>query len=543
MDQRFRAASPGHSPDDLLRTSVFDLYSPEHQAYSRMGFARALADPTSTLDPIGAVARTALVRRADGSYRHVESFPTVLFGIPEVNGLLLEWTPIPDRATLTEAIDSVAGRRPVRESLDRIVELAESYLVSTQVGVVAVIADRWAVLSTPGGRPEQPLADLLPPPGHESWGAAFIVGDDRYSGWTGRGVHVAFRPVRGADGMLLAIFVFVRSGIERLANVVTSADNMCDLAFRLAALTLADELHRVELTHAAEIDPLTGLANRVGLTRRFDEQATVHPHALVLYLDLDDFKPINDRFGHTAGDFVLARIGARLRSTLTETDITCRLGGDEFVAVCFAPWTDDGVASVIGRLSFELERPIEIPTSGGTAVTVQVGVSVGSALGATTNLAALMRQADDALYAANAAARARARLPPGEPWVVGRPGAIELRGAARAWLARCAMRHTLLQPRRNRKRRGGGDSSPHHPTCANVAQCRVGRPQRGAGGDHVVDHEDTPTARAGLARKTGPWSRSIRARPVWAGLAEWRSSRRRQGRPSCAATRRATTSA
>ena len=99
------------------------------------------------------------------------------------------------------------------------------------------------------------------------------------------------------------------------------------------------------MRHEALHDPLTGLANRTLLRDRLD-------HALarsaregiatgVLFVDLDEFKRVNDRFGHAAGDAVLAEVGQRLRAAVRPVDTVARLGGDEFVVVCEAVDEDD----------------------------------------------------------------------------------------------------------------------------------------------------------------------------------------------------------
>jgi predicted signal transduction protein with EAL and GGDEF domain len=108
----------------------------------------------------------------------------------------------------------------------------------------------------------------------------------------------------------------------------------------------AEELRRLdnqlagnlqELHHRALHDPLTGLANRDLLLDRLAQalqRAERHnTHVAVLFLDLDNFKLINDSLGHTAGDHLLVDVGRRLTAQLRETDTAARFGGDEFVLV------------------------------------------------------------------------------------------------------------------------------------------------------------------------------------------------------------------
>ena len=86
------------------------------------------------------------------------------------------------------------------------------------------------------------------------------------------------------------------------------------------------------LRWAASHDPLTGLANRAEFARRLDEAAD--GELVLLYIDLDDFKPINDAYGHPVGDIVLKEVGRRIADVIGPDDTVGRLGGDEFAVVC-----------------------------------------------------------------------------------------------------------------------------------------------------------------------------------------------------------------
>jgi diguanylate cyclase (GGDEF)-like protein len=119
-------------------------------------------------------------------------------------------------------------------------------------------------------------------------------------------------------------------------------------------------------------DPLTGLLTRAGWTRRA-ERAIRHRSAVVVLLDLDRFKAVNDRFGHDAGDAVLTATGARLALWSQDHSGTAgRLGGDEFVAV--AELNPYEVAAQVNQLRESLQQPV--PWPGGP---LQVGASIGIA--------------------------------------------------------------------------------------------------------------------------------------------------------------------
>ncbi|MDO9635476.1 MAG: GGDEF domain-containing protein, partial [Thiobacillus sp.] len=118
----------------------------------------------------------------------------------------------------------------------------------------------------------------------------------------------------------------------------------------------------------------------------------------VLAIDLDDFKAVNDRYGHAAGDTVLLTSSERMKQLLRESDVIARLGGDEFVIVLGQVDNAAAARDVAGRVVERLRQPIPLE-GGGTA---QIGASVGIAIccaGGET-LDALIKRADAALYAA-----------------------------------------------------------------------------------------------------------------------------------------------
>lgn len=176
----------------------------------------------------------------------------------------------------------------------------------------------------------------------------------------------------------------------------------------------AEVEERERLAFTAEHDPLTGLPNRVGLRRHlvrtlgaaFQRGSAV----AVVVLDLDRFKPVNDRHGHAVGDRVLVEIAARIATVLCEGDAVARLGGDEFVLVLDDLDPDDArgqVASTLERLREVVERPVVL-----AGKSVRVGASAGVALYPDDgrDLGDLLRAGDEALY------RAKARTAPEQWW-------------------------------------------------------------------------------------------------------------------------------
>ncbi|GIF17835.1 hypothetical protein Ate02nite_05650 [Paractinoplanes tereljensis] len=154
-----------------------------------------------------------------------------------------------------------------------------------------------------------------------------------------------------------------------------------------------------QLHHQAHHDALTSLPNRAAFHERGAEMIARHGRAAVLMLDLDGFKPVNDRLGHAAGDDVLVTVAQRLNSVVRGGDLVARLGGDEFALVLGTPEDDARCSEVADRILHSLAEPMEVQ---GEQVTV--GGSIGITTGAG-NLGELLRQADIAMYAAKAAGK------------------------------------------------------------------------------------------------------------------------------------------
>jgi diguanylate cyclase (GGDEF)-like protein/PAS domain S-box-containing protein len=152
-----------------------------------------------------------------------------------------------------------------------------------------------------------------------------------------------------------------------------------------------------QLRQLALYDPLTGLANRAFFHERLKHAIQLRHeegHATgLLYIDLDDFKGINDRWGHDLGDDVLHEIGRRIERSVRPGDTAARLGGDEFAVVLTEPVTPEDAVGVAERLLAEIARPL---TSGSGAL--YTSASVGIAFGSDDEM--LLREADIAMYRA-----------------------------------------------------------------------------------------------------------------------------------------------
>ncbi len=153
------------------------------------------------------------------------------------------------------------------------------------------------------------------------------------------------------------------------------------------------------LHHLAHHDPLTGLANRTLLQDRLRHaiECAARDDFLVAlaFLDLDNFKHINDSFGHEAGDAVLREVAQRLRINMREDDTIARMGGDEFVLIICDPASREQVAELVERIRLSVTAPVRVDGQEivpGTSIGVSIFPDDGD------SLEKIMRAADAAMY-------------------------------------------------------------------------------------------------------------------------------------------------
>jgi diguanylate cyclase (GGDEF)-like protein len=174
-------------------------------------------------------------------------------------------------------------------------------------------------------------------------------------------------------------------------------------------LRRALEAERNQFAHKAAHDPLTGLANRDEFLRNLkfgiNQAQSRHRHCAVVYIDLDHFKPINDRHGHAVGDHVLRAVADRLQKQVRGSDTVARLGGDEFAIVLMGLGDVEQAFKVVDTLSRAIEEPIMHDDE-----TLSVGASYGIAIypDMADSSAELLRLADEAMYNAKRQRKAAA---------------------------------------------------------------------------------------------------------------------------------------
>jgi diguanylate cyclase (GGDEF)-like protein len=208
-------------------------------------------------------------------------------------------------------------------------------------------------------------------------------------------------PVRGELGPLGLLTVFTRSAPESIAALESELEA---LAVR-AGPAIENARRFREARQLADLDALTSLHNRryfhETLAREVSRAHRYERRLSLLIFDLDDFKAINDRIGHLAGDAVLAEIAERVREVVRSADIACRVGGDEF-AVILPESTLDDADQLYSRLRAAVAaRP--------TAQAGSLSVSAGMAeLKVADDPISFFQRADESLYLAKAGGKGRA---------------------------------------------------------------------------------------------------------------------------------------
>jgi diguanylate cyclase (GGDEF)-like protein len=161
------------------------------------------------------------------------------------------------------------------------------------------------------------------------------------------------------------------------------------------------------IAHMAHHDALTSLPNRTLFRDRLEQAVALAARGAVMavhYLDIDGFKPVNDKLGHKAGDELLVAIAERLLGTIRKHDTVARLGGDEFAIVQTGIREATDAVSLANRVLGAIAAPFRI-----AGCEVSIGISVGIAVAPGDSLDAdeLLRKADAAMYASKAAGRSR----------------------------------------------------------------------------------------------------------------------------------------
>ena len=235
--------------------------------------------------------------------------------------------------------------------------------------------------------------------------AAYADDMNRVKGYGSGAVDYIVKPIN--DVILLSkvrVFLDLYRGKQALRQLLAELDQRNrQLQEEIAERQRLEELARHQATH----DALTGLANRLLFVDRLEksiERAQRRGKSCALfYIDIDEFKPVNDRYGHHAGDALLKAIARRMEEVMRKVDTVARLGGDEFAAIMEEPADAPDALLAAQRLAESLRRPyrLELPDHP-EGLEARVGASIGIALfpqhaGA---MEALVQAADKVMYRA-----------------------------------------------------------------------------------------------------------------------------------------------
>ncbi|QEN13039.1 diguanylate cyclase [Mycobacterium sp. ELW1] len=377
VDTTFLWVSPasrtvlGFEPDALIGTYGIDLVHPDERA--------SLAESWKTTS--GAVTRfTMRMRHADGQYRWIETTAHVL----PADGNMPQQMITAHR----DVSDRVQAER-ARDAAVRMFELAMSHATigvgwRRRDGTLSRVNP--ALCNILGRRAEQLIGHSLEEfatDGSEFEDAIAAVHSGAHSHHEGERQFV--RP----DGTV-AWCLHTEIGLPDESGMVTH------FLVQLQDIT-EQKRAAAQLEHAASTDPLTGLSNRTvledRLTRALARARLTKTQVGVLFIDLDNFKSVNDRYGHDMGDKVLCEIGIRLSTAVRDADTVVRLGGDEFVVVRERLHDLTQLDDLAEHIRRRLLAPFDLDSHA-----LSISASIGRAAGSDLTAAQLLSRADEAMY-------------------------------------------------------------------------------------------------------------------------------------------------
>ena len=378
----------GYQLEELVGKCIFDYVHPEDLGRVRRAFARGLAEPD--LHP----SVQHRFRHKDGSWRYLESVGSNLLGEPMVGEFVVNSRDVTERVWAEEKLRHAETRyRTLVERLPAVTYVQEIG------GPESAIYMSPQMETLTGYSPEEckdpDLRWLMVHPDDRER----MQAEDERAVEPGEVVTTEYRVVR-RDGQI----VWVRNEsvvIEESGGSRYWQGFMVDITERKALEN--------ELEHRAFHDPLTGLPNRDLFSDRLEQALTRAQRrdevVAVLFLDLDNFKVVNDSLGHEAGDQLLVAVSQRLKRCLRSKDIVARMGGDEFTILLEGVSDASGAEETAERITRELWAPFSIEGEH-IFVTASIGIVLSDAVGGGSG-GDLLRAADVALYRAKDKDKAR----------------------------------------------------------------------------------------------------------------------------------------
>ncbi|EKE75148.1 EAL domain-containing protein [Gallaecimonas xiamenensis] len=374
----------------------------EHQLHGKTS-----QDPWQALDedgqPFPGERHPAMLTLASGQPHH-----NVVMGLPSPQGL--RWLSIN-----SEPVGQGADGRPdavvctfvditERKAVDDQLRLAASVFANSYEGIMVTDADNRIIEVNPAfcritgysaeeviGRSPNLLASGRQPQGFYQAMWQQLASQDAWRGeiWNRRKSGEVY-----AEILAISVVRNSQGAIQRYIGVFSDISQL--------------KAHERELDQIAHFDPLTGLPNRRRLNdllaQRLGQCDRYHQGLAVAFIDLDGFKPINDTYGHQAGDQFLVAMAKRLKGALRQQDVVARIGGDEFVVLLADVLHPGLVEESLNRLLKVINEPVQME---GTRLQVSASIGVTCYPDDSGDADLLLRHADQAMYRAKQAGKNR----------------------------------------------------------------------------------------------------------------------------------------
>jgi diguanylate cyclase (GGDEF)-like protein/PAS domain S-box-containing protein len=446
----------GQNPDQVIGRNIIDYVIPDDVDLMLESMAYAAEQSGQYM------AMEFRYRRPNGTIGVLEAVSANTLEQPAVDGIVAQVHDITDRRMLDEVLEAIATDAALTSIMRLIAGLVEEQIGHGRVvigvdpldGFFALAASSVDVIDVEPGQPTPaPDDDGVPenePSGPEAddgeapWALAIrtrstVIDPDLTSlpGWlldeaTAQEFAACWVfPIAATPGDCIEACLIVWR--DQAGAPSPGARVAVERSARLLALALERRRSRSLLLHAARHDNLTGLPNRSQFFHRLARELQRDQHLLaVLYLDLDGFKTVNDRYGHKAGDQVLVTVGARIEEAVRPDDMTGRIGGDEFGVICSRLHEPAEAIAIAERLIEIIAEPIHLEAgtvrtpemairagvpvieadAAGQAIEVTVGASIGIVFSseAASDHERLVELADAAMYQAKRAGRGSWRL-------------------------------------------------------------------------------------------------------------------------------------
>jgi diguanylate cyclase (GGDEF)-like protein/PAS domain S-box-containing protein len=406
----------GATPEDGIGVSMLEFVHPEDREWlvtSFLAMVAAKGKERGDGNPWMSLNFRALHR--DGSSIPIELTGAGAVDDPEVNGIIYEARLRLDDSMLRRTLVGVGAGEDAVTLLGTVTEMVVLPPIAIECAMVDVAPNPPEIIASTG--PAVAEAVRIIAPDLAPWTAPAVEAETLVVADHDDEAAIALARLDVADVFHVAVTGVGREPTSVRIVAVTPvhhvvSDGPCQRLQRAAELaTIVVERASADaaMNHAATHDALTGLLNRAGLRDLIDGGSEL-PVIGALYLDLDGFKEVNDRYGHHAGDELLAVVATRIRHAVRTDDVVSRIGGDEFVVLLRSSregreGDDTSPTTVAERVlrSIELSVVLEIADR---AQRVEISASIGVVRAtdhATADLPTLLHLADTAMYSAKRA--------------------------------------------------------------------------------------------------------------------------------------------